>query len=544
MIKLEAEIPGHGSGGKGTLTEAEAGKFLGALESFVAGANVTPDTNLVAVMSWTYTSNTAAKGTWPPGYLNGHPGEANALGKNPALYAGLELFLGSATNEVQKFGTRLLQIQSLRSATQGYSDAETALFRAAQAGVEDDFTQAQTKVSRARGDIEKAKASPSFDSGVLLAKEWQTFNTNVTMSASAALGSVQQINGSARSEHPTEPLFTEIDNRLKEVDAQLKGKVAEWQGQGNMVDFQALDNAYLAENSFSNRANYYEKLTGLAAVRPLAEGNLVGSKGSKLEGFVANSILPLKDAKPKCPAALASNFDQAVQFQLNYIQTKLSNSFFTEYLNEAQGKLRNLLGFPVIRNSNKIMTVKELADAVKILNAISNDLASPTLRNVPPGLTGWDKFKESVSQEQLMASGLADADGHPGNCTIYLAPDDAGRYQGWGDAFRDFQLVVGDTRGVLLGVRSHDKLQAGEASLEKKLGLEFFHNVDSKVAEKIINVAEWGPLRLIEKYSGERVDVTTWKVGLPGTELGASGTIQLLLKFEHPLPNLENWKQQ
>jgi hypothetical protein len=54
----------------------------------------------------------------------------------------------------------------------------------------------------------------------------------------------------------------------------------------------------------------------------------------------------------------------------------------------------------------------------------------------------------------------------------------------------------------------------------------------------------WGPLWLIHKYKGEKVDPTSWLVEFRVPASGAKGTLRLKLKFDGALPALDKWPAQ
>src|SRR6266850_7783343 len=99
LIQLESDVLIRGTPlNRGDLTMDGARKFLATFESYIAGRDVTPDTNLVAVMSWTYTTNETAKGSWVPVRFSGRRGDTNNLAVNTGIAAGLEMFVRIATN--------------------------------------------------------------------------------------------------------------------------------------------------------------------------------------------------------------------------------------------------------------------------------------------------------------------------------------------------------------------------------------------------------------------------------------------------------------
>ena len=161
-------------------------------------------------MAWTYSTNDAGKGLWPPARLSGSPRGTNTLAANVGINNGLSQFVRNATNGVSLLLTDWPQILSLRASVKTFADSEEALFTSAKAEDEQNFVRALRAVQTARSNlveqVKKASAQPLFAGGISLTNAEQQFRSNVTASAGAALARVRAVNEAAMARHP-DPLF-------------------------------------------------------------------------------------------------------------------------------------------------------------------------------------------------------------------------------------------------------------------------------------------------------------------------------------------------
>jgi hypothetical protein len=158
LIQVEADILSRGTGtNTGELTPEGARRFLGAFQNYVAGRDVPVDTNLVAVMAWTYSTNETLKGSWAPRWFSGGRGATNTLAANAGINAGLELFVRSATNSIQAHLADWNQISSLRTSVKTFA-TRSALFAAARGSTR---LEAQRAVPRATLTITGERDDPA-----------------------------------------------------------------------------------------------------------------------------------------------------------------------------------------------------------------------------------------------------------------------------------------------------------------------------------------------------------------------------------------------
>jgi hypothetical protein len=554
LIQLEADVLTRGTTptNNGTVTPETARRFLGSLESYIAGQEVIPDTNLVSVMVWTYGTNDTAKNSWAPRYLSGGRGGTNTLAVNTGINAGLEAFVRNATNELQAHISEWDQISSLHHAVRLFTTYEETLFAAAKSGLDDKFSKDEEAVEKARKDldaaIETASRSPLFTNGVLLTGAQKAFHQEITSSAAAALGRIREVNGAALAATKDYPLFKEIKIRLDGVQTVLSNRVTELLASGDAKEFQTLDENSLAENSFRKRAEFYSRVKKLMDENPFTGDKLkFGVRGEPLEKALNEGLNAIRTEAAGYHGRLTNEFVPTLAYELKLAEKKMSEKYFDAYLAKADVIVGFGIGFPLVKDLTRPAKIDDFTTAGKNLKFISSDLASPVFQKyAPQDSEKWKRFVAKVAEQQMIAKALMGDEGILGSCIISLAASsDATRADDeWQGTWRDLKLVFegGNNEAVRAGAETDQKL--GDAPVAQKIELRILKNVNDPASPKfVIATSDWGPLELIHKYKSERdkTDPKTWLVRLPVGAPGAKGFVRLKLKFENPLPDLDRW---
>jgi hypothetical protein len=555
LIQLEADILSRGTGtNTGDLTPDRSRKFLGALENYIAGQDMPLDTNLVAVMSWTYSASDATKGSWAPRWFSGGRGGTNDLAINTGINAGLEVFARNATNGLQTFLSQWNVISSLRDSVRPFASYEEALFAAAKLNVDDKFRQAEDAVEKARKDldlaIQKASQEPLFSGTVSLTNAQRKFSDAVTSSAGAALGRVRDVNDGALAANRDYSLFKEIKSRLDALQALLSNRVTELKASGDVTEFRTLDETCLADNAFRKRAELYARAKKLMNENSFSSKNLVGTKGDALEKVLNEKIGAIRNEATTYAGRLSNEFAAAVAYELKLAETEQSQKFFEAYLGQVSALMSVSSGFPLIRDLKHKMSADDFTAAGKQLKYLSEDLACPVFQKYAPrDSQKWKAFAASAAEQQMVAKALMGDEGILGACTISLAgSSDATRADDdWEGTWRDMKLVFdgGTSETIRTGSDSDQKI--GDVPVQQKLELRLIKNANEPTSPTFaIPFSDWGSLELIHKYKAERdkADPKTWLVKFPVGAPGATGLIRLKLKFESVLPELDKWPQQ
>lgn len=553
LIQLESDILSRGTPtNTGQLTPDQARKFLGTLENYVAGREVTVDTNLVAVMSWTYSTNETAKGSWVPRWFTGGRGGTNTLAVNTGISAGLDLFMRNATNGLQTFTAQRDQISSLKDSVVPFATCEEALLDAAKSSLEaDKFYKVESAVEKARSDLdealEKSSHEPLFAGGVSLVNAQRKFKDALTASAGAALDRVRAINDAALAANKDYPLFKEIKARLEVIRGLLSNRVSELAASGNLTELQKLDDNCLAENAFRKRADLYIAVKKLRDGNFFASENLIGTKGEPLSRILNEKLGPLRDEAAKYHGSLTTEFSTVITYELKLAQKIQTQKFFGVYTNQANTILSSLIGFPLVRDLKHRASVDDFRTVAKNLKYISEDFNSPAFStNAPRDSFQWKNFSDNIKGLQKLAQALMGDEGILGACTISLAgsSDATKADDAWQGPWRDIKLTFdgGNNEAIRTGSALDQKL--GDAPLQQKLEIRLIQNVNQPDSKTIpLTTLEWGPLELIHQYPSEHssTDPRIWLVRIPVPAPGAKGTIRLKLRFEHVLPELADW---
>jgi hypothetical protein len=556
LIQLESDVVSRGMTptNTGTVSPDMAKKFIGSLQNYIAGQELWVDSNLVSVMSWTYTSNDTAKGSWAPRWLSGGRGVTNTLAVNAGLNAGLELFVHDATNRLQTFVSQWNQISSLRESVRIYSTCEEALFKAARLNIEEKFREAEDAVENASKGLDDSTAKvlkdPLFTGGISLTNAERNFRDSVMSSAAGALGRVQNVNSSALAVNKDYTLFKEIKARLEFVQGVVSNRVSELVASADPRELQTFDENFLTDAAFRKRADLYARARAMGETNAFNGASLIGSKGEPLDKFLKDKGAPIRNEAAAYSGKLSSELVTTVAYQLKLTEKKQSEKFFDAYLNQANALIGFGAGFPLVKDLGHRISADAFTGAGKQLKSITEDLNSDTFKKYAPhDSSKWKNFVASVDDEQMIAKALMGEDGILGACTFSLAastdvtrPDDE-----WQGPWRDLKLIVEGNKSdaIRAGLDADQKI--GDAPVAQKLEIRFSRNINDPGSPTYsITTSEWGSLELIHKYKGERdkADPKTWLVKVPMAAPGAKGLIRLKLKFENVLPELDKWPVQ
>ncbi len=548
LIQLESKILSRGTGtNTGELWPDDARKFITDLQSYIAGKDLPADTNLVAVMSWVYSTNDTARGSWPPRWFSGQRGGAETLQFNSGISAGIDLFMRNATNGLQTHIANCNQISAVAKAADAFATAERGMFAAASANDETKFAASSRSLETARKslDEELAKAAklPMFADGPMLAKAGEKFRASVTSSAGAALNRIREINDAALAANPDYSLFKETKARLDLVNTALSSRVAQLLECVDLKAMQQLDESCMADGVFAHRADIYARVDKVLNQPPFPGGELLGLKADQLEKF-KDELNGIRTEAAKSSAKVANDFNRTYEYELK----RAERAYFTSYLTEARNKLAQA-GFPLVSTTNRIATADGFMTATRHLKYISDDFASPVFKTAAAAnrAEDWKIFTANIEAQQAIGRALVTDDGILSTCTISLAgATEATRTKdAWRDKWRNIKLVFPDGTGSE-AIRTQDEgdQKIGAAPVQSKMELRVIENVGiSGSATFSIPTGEWGPLWLLHRYKAERskTDAKAWLLEFPIEAPGSTGMIRLKLEFDRPLPELEKW---
>ncbi|MCU0788279.1 MAG: type VI secretion system protein, partial [Verrucomicrobia bacterium] len=232
LIRLEADK--HASGGVLSQTNA-ASDYLQSFLSYLTESDVTaPDTNLVAVMEWTYSKGGSGEGKWPPPHLLG----GGTLSDNAAIRIGLENYRTASVASQARIEGEVNQLDALVDALAKFAPAEQQWLKGgddACAAMESGLRPAWTKVSNAWALVQASK---------------EGLENPVTNLTAEYLGLERQARGAS------EAMFKEIASGLPDTE-RTSGLFADI---GNMLrDFQS-ESVAKVSGSFMARSNQLQQL--------------------------------------------------------------------------------------------------------------------------------------------------------------------------------------------------------------------------------------------------------------------------------------------
>ncbi len=545
LIKLESDILALSHP---PLSPDAAKSFLETYESYIAGQDVVPDTNLVSVMSWTYSDNKTGTGKWVPATFSGRNRDTNvnSLASNPAIAAGLQAFVRNATTEVKNSKTEWSQIDELRQAVKEYSKAEEALFKATQDGDDSTFASAQSAMesenAKLSAAMKKAAAQSTFSGGVSLVKAGQFFRDNVVKSAGAKLERVRNINTEALAAHPNTPLFSDVKGYLDNVDKAVKTEIEGLLKQGNADEFQDLDDKYLANDGFIARAKFYSRGAAALNEKPFGSDTLLGDEGKKLEELRKEKLDPMKADGEAYAGKFKTNIKAVIDRDLALARKAYARAYFSSYVDQVQRRLSNFALFPLVKNTSTVATPEILTQAGNYFGSVSRDLQSAVFSQNDPStyVTNWKDLTSKIDAQRALAFALTSS-GQVGACKIALEGySNANGEEDWrrDGIWRGVKLSNSDN--VVTTQRQTDE-PLGPVSVSDSIGVVLIKSLSESGGTNTISTGRWGPLSSILKNGKRDADGKTWHVALQDKSLGPNGALRLKLTFENSIPEVDKW---
>jgi hypothetical protein len=545
LIKLEADVLSRGTTPtNGAVSPDMATNFLGSLESYLFGKDLQVDSNLVAVMAWTYSTNDTSKNSWAPLRLSGRQGSTNNLAVNTGIYAGLELFVRNATNDLQNHLSQWDQIVSLRDSLRSFANSEKTLLTAAKSGLDDNFRKDEEALQKSGNDMDdalkKATNQGLFTGGTSLSAAHHRFLESIQANVAGAFIRIRSVNDVALAANKDCPLFKDIKARLDSMQNVLINRASELQAAGDEKEFQALDEICLVNNGYRKRVDLYGYVESLLGTNPFS-GVLIGTKGEPLEKFLSASMEAVRKQAVNCSGSSSNTLAEILAYQTNLVEKTLSDRFFSTYLAKARDEIGT--GFPLLASLSLKMDADRFTRAGAQLKLISEDLNSQVFRQRAPQDSRWRTFVENVNQREAVAKALLGDEGTLGACNISLAASTSD--DGWQSSWRDLKLVSDGVTGEDVRTGADVDQPLGQPLIRQKLELLLIREIHSPKPETFptLGTEEWGPLEWIHKYKGEKekTNPQIWLVKLPISAPGTKGWIRLKLKFERALPDLDKW---
>lgn len=547
LISLESDILSHRSKAAGpSLEPPAAANFLGRLVRFACNANALLDTNLAPVMLWTYNTNQDGLAKWPPAWLSSTVTNA-ANATNPVLMAGLDHFIGDATNNVQVMATNWSSVEGLITALREYEKNENDLFVAVAAHNERDADACVDRLLSTRTDLDgqlgQCAKLPLFTNGLSLAKAYETFTNKVTVQAIGAFDKVKSENAKALALHQGWQVFKDIKKRLDAAEDAIHGKLAERVPPTIRPELDREDRCFLAgapgAMAYQLRGNVYKEAQALSA-RPAS--SQAGSR-SNLMGQL-NACLGVREHLNRLAgeyhACLDTNLVSVAAYYVNRANRQ-TLALLSAYRDAAKLEVNDYLRFPLLSESKANLDPARLDSVCQSLQSICADLARfrENKLNEPEG---WNSFASRITNFASVAQALKGAPDKPNNCAISLCKMATDLTEDV-DAWRGSWLLI--RIGNEEPHRSSGEDTLGKVDIRDRVELKWAKDLNNPQYEPLPGTQwqQWGPLRLLFEAK-ERKPLTNkiWEVVLANPAY--KGRLRLRLEFDQPLPTFDDWPKQ
>ncbi len=554
LLRLEGDyLTLNQEANKGEVDRKSAIQFLTSLLTYVTGQEPPPNANfnaLVDIMAWTYSDNDEGRGKWPPAGLTG---SSTSLAENSALRIALDLWLKNARVSAQDQFKEWNLVSDMVGILEKVQATEPILFRAAKAGDDKLVDLHGAALVKLKEDLDKKLADASrgklFQNGISLTNAYSQFTRLV--GGDSELEAVRKMTDKYRQLLPPKEqvLFSQILDRLRAVQSEVSAKLQDLTV-GSVKNYPELDRAYLVSPGFIERGGFYQETFRVADSKAFESSGLVGNKADKWQKLIADTLGRLQKRAVEYNGEFKAAFDETAVSLLKRTERRQRDVFFTTYMAEANQKLGEPLGFPLIKTSTKAMTFDQLREADKQLILINQDLAFPAM----PKVTGsenpaWQAFAARAGVLARISRAILGEELTPGECVISLLKAEEGTrtQDAWREtgAWRDIRLLA--TRGGGSARTSEiEDAKMGSPTMDQKLTIQLVQNAGDKDSKtSLYEAGEWGAIALLHKFKNSlKVDPTTWSISWPLKPEDGSGAIRLKLKFDRPFPELDSWPEK
>jgi len=561
LVRLEGMIQYRSSGLSSDELAADA--FFSPLGGLLFG-DPRPDPALARTFEWTYVGGGDGRGYWPPRWLSGG---AN-LRENKAIDVGLTAFLSSAQKAQQVQETGFEHLKSLRIELLALRKTEEALARtASQPNSSDDAIKAAADTYlqvKSQYDLAVSKAAQSgiFRAGGIVMFEAYSLLIDETRKQTEQATKELQVEIDRFGGDNSGGQFTlgvDIRRRLQAIQSQMKARVESSFSPAEIAELQALDKHFLERTASGEQLiDVRSELYGLAAAQINHPGgavdSLVGSFTKAVDGL-NSSVASARDRAGRYQGAFAVELGATMRRLLDYAQTRGLEALYDRYASEIETPLRRKAGFPLIRDSARVMSIDDFRSIEKLMRDARSDL--PALRASRPAsrsTTSFDVIEDRVRRLSAVGEALIGENGSPGSVALlFVSYKDqqaqlkrqlgvesvAGRWGG--TVWRSFRVNSGaKVKTEANAATEFARIGAAEAPLQ----VDFFTYVDSvEPARSITMTSPWAVLQLLHESNPRRLPSgREWEATIVLKDDQQQDRFYLIqLQFEKPLPDLDLW---
>lgn len=566
LVRLEGMIQ-HRQAGL-TSEELSAHGFLHPLGAFVYGAD-RADPDLSAAFAQIYVEGGSDRSPWPPRWLSA----GATLAGNRPIVAGLAAFLRHTEQTQVAQASGIEAVRAIRDALRLLRRAEDELAALAapprpnargfaQAGEE-----ALAAVELRKQDVDHAIAA-AIARGVLAPGRLSlgsTYTTLVADSRARTTSAFRLIQAELDAfavpvdeggKAPAYTLPTDLRRALSKVQQETTAKAESTFTADELAEMQAFDARFLED--VGGDARYH--LRGALYQAASAQLRMNASGSGMIAGEFTPNIARLRDGIGRV-RELATGYQGAFQAELTavirrtleFAETTQTQRLFEQYIEGVESQLARQAGFPVVmQGSGAPLTPQTLRALTSLLQRVRVDLTA--MKPIAPSaLAGrLDALDGRVHRLGVVAEALVSGEDTPATVGVTLLRYDEQlrRLMGHlGSEASRARFAGRIWRVVRFGVQrertdSAVNTELGRRALsEGSLVFEFFRSGDEPVDRQIELSGPWAPLQLIQQPNVRRLaGGIEWEVMLTiNDDEGREHHLVLLLRFDKPLPELDQW---
>jgi hypothetical protein len=518
-----------------------------------------PDPSLRKTFEWTYLKGGDGRGKWPPAWMSAGFG----LRENRPIASGLKAFLAytEASQSEQEAG--IAHIKGVRAELVSVRQAEEALFRVAtNPGSTSDALRAALDTflrQKSQFDLSMTKAVQSnlFDAGTIVLRT--SYGKLVEQSRKRAKDAfvllqaeIDRFAGSSNDKGDVPfTLGADLAQQIKKAQAQTQARTEGSFSAEELTELQELDRLFLEKTAAGDPlVNVRSALYQLARSQmddPGAGETLIGTLQKRVEGL-SGAIARAKEETARYQGSYSQELNQIMRRLLELSQTRGLESLFVRYGTEFDAALKQGVGFPLLRDSTRIMKQEELGTLDELLRKARADL--PFIPDGPAATL----IRKRVQALSSLAEALVADGGRPATVTLTLlkgADQDEKIKRQLGAESLTSAFIGSVWRALRLngGLRvntiNRDNVELGKVSVAApSLKIEFYQYSDSPEAGRTVSYdIEWAALQLLLQSSSTRLPGgRDWDVFITQKDdQGRDRYLVLRLQFEKTLPEPDQW---
>jgi hypothetical protein len=208
--------------------------------------------------------------------------------------------------------------------------------------------------------------------------------------------------------------------------------------------------------------------------------------------------------------------------------------------------LRSRVGFPVFIDSTQPMSAPDVRDLKDFLYPLGGELKRGIWKT---GNTDALAAMQSRCEAYgAIAASLVNTNGDPINGTLSFVPGKTGPDIDIIGKYRGLKVSVGNVEGVWMDVAvKTDNAEIAKMTASAPLSISNCLQLTQVDTAKKVKICEnWGLIRLLHDYQAKRLDdQATWRFHIPlSDKAGHKGYANFEIKFDNPLPKMEDWPKQ